>query len=121
MIVNKIIVITLLVLFGCGKVQELKLKSKNQSSLGTETDVKLVEVQEGVFYKGDEVSENYLEFSQVQYKIGTLTSEAQETLDALPLKTRTNIYFKGMYKKEPLESNPSVEIDVVDLTILKVK
>ena len=119
MIVNKIIVLTLVVLFGCGKMQEVKLKSQSQNSLGAEGDTRLVEVSEGTFYKGNSKSESYLEFAQIQYRIGTISESAQLTFDALPSSQPVIVYFKGQYVKGILSGG--TEVEVVNLEILKKK
>jgi hypothetical protein len=113
-ILNKIIVVTLVILFGCGKMQEIKLKSNSNSNsnsndaLSADSDVKIVEVVEGVAYKGDSSTEHYIEYAQAQYRISALSSPAMETFNALPLKARTNVYFKGTFSKEPIEEGSTI-------------
>lgn len=112
---------TFLILFGCGKVQQMKLSGQNNSPLNSSEDVRVVEVNEGKVFKGETLEESYLEFNQKQYPINSIDPIASSTWDNLAPQVPTSIYFKGSFTEKPSGIDPQVKIEVIDLSLLKLK
>jgi hypothetical protein len=117
--VSKIVVVLSLIMFGCGKVQQMQ---DSVSNMIVSNDVRGVEVLEAKLHRAPTKDNSYLEYAQVQYKIGTLTVDAQQTWDAIPLNQTVDVYFKGPFvSRSGFSPDPSVNYQAVDFELLKRK
>jgi hypothetical protein len=117
--VSKFIFLLSLIMFGCGKVQQMQ---DSVSNMLVSNDVRNIEVFEGKVFKAPSKNDSYLTYAQVQYKIGSLTVDGEQTWSSLTINKETEIYFKGTFsKRSGFSPAPSTEYDVIDFDLLKKK
>lgn len=106
-------------MFGCGKVQQMQ---DSVSNMLVSNDVRNIEVFEGKIFRAPSKNDSYLTYAQVQYKIGNLTVDAEQTWNSLTLNQETDIYFKGTFsKRSGFAPVTSTEYEVIDFDLLKKK
>ncbi len=119
MTVSKWIIFIIIGMYGCGKVQQMQ---DSVSNMLVSNDVRSVEVLEGKAMRANTSGQHYLEYGQVQYKMGTLNPDSQQVWNTLPLNQPTDVYFRGQFtKRSGFEPNVNQEYDVVDIDLLRLK
>jgi hypothetical protein len=100
----------------CGKIEQVQdsfIAMSGNNSL-TQVDVRI-----GFVYRGGNNGHHndFLDFENTQYKIGSISSTATSAYQAFPVGVTTPVYFKGNFAKRSglVTSNPSLVVDVVDI------
>jgi len=109
-------IMALLVFVSCGKIEQVQdsfIAMSGNNSL-TQVDVRI-----GFVYRGGSNGQHndFLDFENTQYKIGSIASTAVSTYQSFPVGVSTPVYFKGNFAKRSglVVSNPSLVVDVVDI------
>ncbi len=113
----------LTLLSGCGKIEQVQ-----ESFVGmiSDNDLSMVEVRVGSLYRHNPSSEpngyDYLNFGNVQYRLGALSPEVQQVLAAFPVGQIVPVYFKGQFSRRSgltsNNANPNLTYDIVDIQAL---
>lgn len=105
--------LTLLGASACGKVQQVQ---DSFVSMASSNDLKIVELRTGNFHRstGANGDDDWLEFENTQYRLGTLSSGASTSIDNMQAGQTITVLFKGNFVERS-------GVDVVDLTVLSVK
>ena len=108
----------LFVISACGKIEQVQ---ESFIGLTTNNNLTMVDVKLGALYRNDPTKNpsgyDYINFGNIQYRIGNMTDEVRQTYNNLPRGTQLEVYFKGKFAKRAGVStaNPSIDFDVIDL------
>jgi hypothetical protein len=109
-------ILILLLLLGCGKIEQIQDKFV---ALSVNNNLTQVDVRMGFLIRSTSslINEDVVEFENTQYRVATVSQSAQSTYQSLPRGQRIPIYFKGNFIKRSgiVSSNPNLVVDAIEI------